>query len=92
MSSGVIQTKAGSVMGSLRRGALEELGSRATFWLGDLGGWMVLGSEAQGSTFDLLGCPGKVTALPWANGSLTLIVSEGKVLLGLEGWPPWEKG
>ena len=66
MSSGVIQTKAGSVMGSLRRGALEELGSRATFWLGDLGGWTVLGSEAQGSTFVLLGCPERVTALPWA--------------------------
>lgn len=32
---------------ALRTGALVELGNRATFWLGDLGGWTTLDSEPR---------------------------------------------
>lgn len=76
----------------MRRGALEELGSRTTFWLRDQGGWTILGPKAQGSASNLLGCPEKVTVLPWAKGGLAPMVSESKVLLVLEDWPGGEKG
>lgn len=62
---------------ALRRGALEEVVSRATHWVGTWVGWS-LGQVLLLSYWH--------TVCPYANGSLRTLLPEGNVPLGLEGW------